>query len=253
MDRVKDAVCVVTGAASGIGESIARRLAAEGGLVYGLDRAAAGGAGPGGTGSLEMLEADVTRLESLERAAAHVLAAHGRVDVLVTAAGIWRPATVTSEDAVAVWDAVVEVNLRGAFLTSHVFVPPMIAQGRGSVIHIGSISGLIGNKGSSAYSASKGGVISLARSMALDYGPNGVRVNCVCPGIVRTPMLAATETGLSPDEVAAADRARAANIPAGRVGLPADIAAAVLYLASAESVWTTGSCLVVDGGYLAGR
>lgn len=249
MDRVKDLVCVVTGAASGIGEAIARSLAAEGGHVYGLDI----NVDDTTAGAVQTLRADVTSLESLQLAAATILGVRGRIDVLVTAAGIWRPGTVTSEDAVAAWDLVMDVNLRGTFLTSHAFVPSMVARGQGSVVHIASISGLIGNRGSSAYSASKGAVISLTKSMALDFGPAGVRVNCVCPGIVRTPMLTATEADLSPEAAEAADAARIASIPMGRSGLPADVATAVLYLASDESVWTTGSSLIVDGGYLAGR
>jgi NAD(P)-dependent dehydrogenase (short-subunit alcohol dehydrogenase family) len=249
MNRIKGAVCVVTGASSGIGQAIAHALAEEGGHVYGLDlredRDRASGT--------SFVQADVTDLESLRSAAAEVLAAEGTVDVLVTSAGIWRPATVTSDDAVAVWDSVMNVNLRGTFLTSHVFVPPMLAQGHGSVVHISSISGLIGNQGSSAYSASKGAVISLTKSMALDYGVSGVRVNCVCPGIVRTPLLTATESTMTPDEIAAANKSRVGKIPVGRVGEPRDIAAAVLFLASSESEWTTGTALTVDGGYLAGR
>lgn len=250
MDRVRGLVCVVTGAASGIGAEIAATLAAEGGAVVGLDRRVEGVAAPAG---VRLVAADVTSPEAVAAAADEVRRTHGGADVLVTAAGIWRPATVTSDDAIEVWDAVIAVNLRGAFLTSRAFVPLLLERGGGSVVHIGSISGIIGNEGSSAYSASKGGVISLARSMALDYGPAGIRVNCVCPGIIRTPMLTATEEGLGPEERAAADASRVAKIPAGRIGRPADIAAAVLHLASPDAAWTTGSCLVVDGGYLAGR
>lgn len=250
MERVKDSVCVVTGAASGIGQAIARALASEGGRVIGLDRRV-DDTTP--TAAVHLRQVDVTRLDSLQHAAAEILSEHGRVDVLVTAAGIWRPGTATSEDALAAWDAVMEVNLRGVFLSCLAFVPGMVARGRGSVVHIGSVSGLIGNRGSSAYSASKGAVISLSRSMALDYGPHGVRVNCVCPGIVRTPMLTATEAGLPPEAIERENAERVSKIPAGRIGQPDDVAAAVVYLASDESTWTTGSCMVVDGGYLAGR
>lgn len=249
MNRLENAVCVVTGASSGIGESIAHALAAEGGRVYGIDLRSS----QQHSDDVTFIRADVTNLEQLQHAAAEILAAEGRIDVLVNAAGIWKPGTVTSDGCIEVWDAVIEVNLRGTFLASHVFVPPMLDQHSGAVVHISSISGLIGNEGSSAYSASKGAVISLTKSMALDYGRDGVRVNCVCPGIVRTPLLTATESSMTPEEAAAANASRISKIPAGRLGAPHDIAAAVVYLASSDSEWTTGTALVVDGGYLAGR
>lgn len=247
--RLVDSVCLVTGAASGIGLAIAKALAAEGGTVYGLDL----NRNSSVTNEVKFLQADVTNLESLQKVVDIISRDHGRLDVLVTAAGVWRSGTVINDDAIAAWTEVLNVNLFGTFLTSHVFTPLMVSNSRGSIVHIASISGLIGNRGGSAYSASKGAVISLTKSMALDFGPYGIRVNCICPGIVNTPMLAATETTLSPSEINAVRSERKSKIPIGRVGEPSDVASAVVFLATSASSWTTGSVFVIDGGYLAGR
>ena len=244
MGRLDKRVSIVTGAASGIGHEIATALTSEGSTVIGFDLRAAGKA---------MLPCDVTSEADIRRAVANVLAEHNRIDILVNAAGIWLPGTIIEPDGVSVWDATMAVNLRGLFLVSRAVLPVMIAQGGGSIIHIGSISGIIGNHGSAAYSASKGAVISLTRAMAVDHGRDHVRVNCVCPGMTRTPMLDATEAGLTPQEAARYNAQRIAAIPLGRLGTPADLAPAVVYLASDEARWVTGSCFTIDGGYIAGR
>lgn len=248
-ERLKDLVCLVTGATSGIGLATAQTLSAGGAIVYGLDL----NVPTQSLNQIKFLQADVTNLESLQRIAKIITRDHGRLDVLVNAAGIWRPGTVVSDDALATWIEVVGVNLFGTFLSSHVFVPLMISNNQGSVIHIASISGLIGNQGGSAYSASKGGVISLTKSMALDFGPFGIRVNCVCPGIVNTPMLIATESNIPESEIDITKSKRLSKIPLGRVGEPSDIASIVMFLATSQSSWTTGTAFIVDGGYLAGR
>lgn len=247
--RLIDSVCLVTGAASGIGLAIAKALAAEGATVYGLDLNISSSF----ASAVKFLQADVTNLESLQQVLNIISRDHGRLDVLVTAAGVWRSGTVISDDAITAWTEVLNVNLFGTFLSSHVFTPLMMSNSQGSIVHIASISGLIGNRGGSAYSASKGAVISLTKSMALDFGSFGIRVNCICPGIVNTPMLAATESTLSPSEIHAVRSERKSKIPIGRIGEPSDVASTVVFLATSESSWTTGSVFVIDGGYLAGR
>ena len=211
MGRLEGRVCVVTGAASGIGRAVASAMVAEGGRVVGFDVREAP-VGDGGS-----LVCDVTDVGSVERAVEAVHARHGRVDVLVNVAGIHRAGTVattTPQD----WDAVVAVNLRGPYLVSRTVLLHMVDQGRGTIVHIASVAGLVGGRDSAAYIASKGGLIALTKAMAIDHAHQGIRVNCVCPGMIRTPMLARTEEGLDREALAHLRDERAARHPLGRVG-----------------------------------
>ena len=150
---------------------------------------------------------------------------------------------------VAEWDRIVDVNLKGTFLICKHVIARMLEQGSGSVINLASIEGLEGLEGASAYNASKGGVVLLTRQMALDYGPRGLRVNCICPGMIDKPMTAAlSEPALEPIR----ERFREQHA-LGRFGRPEEIAAAALFLASDDASFVTGSALVVDGGWTAGR
>lgn len=242
MDRLRDKVAVVTGAGSGIGKAIAAGMVGEGATVARLDIDAA---------EAELIACDVADEASVGHAIDAVLSRHGHIDVLVNAAGIWRGGSVV-EANVDAWDATMTVNLRGPFLVSRAVIPAMIGTGGGSIVHIGSTSGLVGDTGNAPYSASKGGVIALTRSMALDHAGHGVRVNCICPGITRTPMLDATERELTQAQAERLNERRLAGIPMGRLGSTDDLVPAAIYLASDEASWVTGTNLTVDGGYLAG-
>ena len=235
-------VAVVTGAASGIGAAIAATLAEDGLRVAALDLVDAEPA-PGGLA----VRADVTDPESVRAAIERVVAAYGRIDVLVNNAGISGSAQATTchDTPVAEWDRVHAVNVRGPFLCSRAVLPVMLDQGSGHVITIASVAGLVAFPGRCAYTASKGAAVSFTRSLAVDYAAAGIRANAVCPGFVQTPM---TQWRLDVPELRAQVEAK---IPLGRVAQPADIADVVSLLASDRLAYLTGHALAVDGGWTA--
>jgi NAD(P)-dependent dehydrogenase (short-subunit alcohol dehydrogenase family) len=243
--RLRNRVAIVTGAGSGIGAAIATGIADEGGTVVGLDLEASDGA-------ITILACDVADAVSVNRAVAAVIERHGRVDIVVNAAGIWRPGNAV-DASIEDWDATMAVNVRGPYLVSRAAIPSMNARGGGAIVHVASISGIVGDTDNVAYVASKGAVISLTRAMALDHAAEAIRVNCICPGMTRTPMLDATEEALSPADAAALNERRINSIPLGRLGSTDDIRDGVLYLVSDDAAWVTGTCLTVDGGTTAGR
>lgn len=214
--------CLVTGAASGIGRAIAEEFAAQGARVEGLDRD----------------QVDVSDEASVESAVAESAERLGGVDVLVNCAGILVHGAVT-ETELAHWESVFAVNARGTFLMSRAAIPRM--DGGGSVVNIASNYGIVGGRNAAAYSASKGAVVALTRSMALDHAPDRIRVNCVCPGTVDTPLIGEPKVTES----------RLERHPIGRIGEPRDVALACVYLASDESGWVTGAVFPIDGGYTA--
>ena len=252
MGRLADKVAVITGAASGIGAACALRFAAEGARIVGLDvaepssahRDAVEKAAPGALWE----RVDVRDEASIERAVAAALARFGRIDLLVNAAGVSGFGAV-DELAVEEWDRVVGINLRGTYLVSKHVVRAMKAQRSGSVVNLASVEGIEGVQAQAAYNASKGGVILLTRNMAIDYGGFGVRVNCLCPGFIDTPMTAVLKTpGL--EEI----RQRFIDLHMlKRPGLPEEVAACALFLCSDDASFVTGHALVVDGGMTAGR
>jgi NAD(P)-dependent dehydrogenase (short-subunit alcohol dehydrogenase family) len=246
-------IAIVTGGASGIGRGIVRRLAEMGCAVVVLDKNQQAAAVTADSiskdgGKALALACDVTSREDCRRAIEQTIAAFGQIDILCNNAGI-----IVRKDIVALnedeWDAVLDVTLKGVYLLSHEVLPHMIHRGRGAIINTGSGWSLKGGPKAAAYCAAKAGVLNLTKAMAIDYGKNNIRVNCVCPGDVETPMLSAECQQLG------AERGEflkeAANRPLGRVGTPEDVADAVLFLASDMARWITGSCLVVDGGGLA--
>ncbi|MGO8872599.1 MAG: SDR family NAD(P)-dependent oxidoreductase [Acidimicrobiales bacterium] len=237
MGRLDDAVAVVTGAASGIGAACAERLAVEGATVVTVDVA----------GDVDYL-LDVRDEPAVAAAVGGVVAEHGQLDVLVHAAGVAGGGPVHLLDGEE-WDRVVDVNLKGTFhLGKHVAMP-MLDQGRGSIVNIASIEGLEGTEGGSAYNASKAGVVMLTKSMAIDYGRRGIRVNCICPGGIDTPMLRSVT---EPEGMELyRERLRDEHL-LGRFGRPSEIAAAAAFLASDDASFVTGHALVVDGGFTAG-
>lgn len=252
MGRLDGRVALITGAASGIGAATAARFAAEGAAIIGLDLAkpadpawtAVAGAARGAT----FAAADVRDESAVKAAVGAGLARFGRIDVLVNAAGVVGFGSAHTLE-VAEFERVVDVNLKGSFLVAKHVLPGMIERRSGSIIHIASVEGLVGISGQLAYNASKGGVVLMAKNMALDYSPLGIRVNCICPGGVETPMTAMLQMeGLE----AIGEKLRKLH-PLGRFGRPEEIAAAALFLASDDASFVTGSALVVDGGYTAGH
>jgi NAD(P)-dependent dehydrogenase (short-subunit alcohol dehydrogenase family) len=246
-------VAVITGAASGIGRGIATRLAEMGAAVVLLDidqqkgKNATSEIGRS-SGKAVFIAADVRSAQDCKRAITETLHAFGRIDILCNNAGVALRKSVEnlSEDE---WDLAVDVTLKSVFLLSREVLPQMMNAGGGSVINTASGWGLKGGPQAASYCAAKGGVVNLTRAMAIDYGKHNIRVNCVCPGDVDTPMLHSecAQLGEKPDVFMKEAAAR----PLGRVGTPEDVANAVLFLASPMSAWVTGACLVVDGGGLA--
>lgn len=258
-DRLDGLAVLVTGAASGIGRSVAQLLGREGALVGCLDRDAAGlGETVSGLEEAAALVADVTDADAMEAAAGAMLEAYGRIDALVSVAGVEGPGR-AHELAPADWDRILRVNLTGTFHAVRAVLPPMIERGSGSIVLVSSVAGTTGIPGLPAYSAAKAGVIGLGRQLAVDYGPDGIRANVLCPGTIRTPMmdrLYAAGSGMASSAGAplAMDEAVAAaarRIPLRRIGEPQDVAAWARFLVSPQSAWTTGGVFVVDGGVTA--
>lgn len=243
--RVKDGVAVVTGGGSGIGAACCRRLAAEGARVAVLDRTGEAAEKIAAEIGGLALTADVADEGAVAAAIQKVADRFGPINILVNNAGVAvrKPVHELAEED---WTRVLDVNAKGAYLCSKHALRFWHESG-GSIIHMSSVTGLTGVRNRGAYAAAKGALIALARTMAIEYAPRNIRVNCVCPGFVRTPfiarLLASKET---------AERLRLAH-PLGRLGEPEDIANAVLFLASSESSWITGQCLAVDGGFTAGH
>ncbi len=244
---------IVTGGASGIGRATAIRLATEGAAVLVADVDATGAGAVADAiradgGQALAVDCDVTRTEDCRRAVETAVAQFGGLDIVVNCAGIVRRATVvgTTEDE---WERVMAVNVRSIFLMGKHAVPVMEAGGGGSIVNIGSGWGLKGGPDAVSYCASKGAVVNMTRAMAIDHGPAGIRVNCVCPGDTDTPMLRSEARQLGVDETAFL--AESAERPLARLGTPDDIAQAVVYLAGESAAWVTGTTLVVDGGGLA--
>ncbi|MFI2608424.1 SDR family NAD(P)-dependent oxidoreductase [Kitasatospora sp. NPDC018619] len=235
---------IVTGAAAGIGRATAALLAELGAAVVLLDldadRGEEAAKAVGGT----FVRCDVSRRADCERAVHTAVEQHGGVDVLFNNAGIIRRSTVTEitdED----WDLVMAVNVRSVMLLSGLVVPLMAANGGGSIVNTGSGWGIRGGGRAVSYCASKGAVVNMTRAMAIDHGPDNIRVNCVCPGDTDTGMLAeeARQLGESPD----AFYTDAADRPLGRIGQPRDIAQTVAFLASDAAAFVSGAVIAVDG------
>jgi meso-butanediol dehydrogenase / (S,S)-butanediol dehydrogenase / diacetyl reductase len=251
MGRLDGRVALVTGAASGIGEACERRFTDEGAVVVGLDVQQTDVA------AVDVAAVDVVAVDvavdvrdevAVARAVGDVMAAHGRLDVVVNAAGVagGGPVHQLSADE---WDRVLDVNLKGTYLVCKHALAAMVEQRSGNIVNIASIEGIEGTEGGSAYNASKGGVVLLTKNMAIDYGRMGIRVNCICPGFIDTPMLRSV---MDLDVMAQVrDRYREAHM-LGRFGRPEEIASAALFLASDDASFVTGHALVVDGGFTAG-
>ena len=247
-------IALVTGAGSGIGAAIAATFAAAGARVYVTDRTEAAARATAGAiqgkGTPTTLPLDVTDEAQCAESARHVLAESGRLDVLVNCAGIGHVGTILQTGG-ADLDRVYACNVRGVFNVSKVFVPSMLQRRSGSIINIASVGGVVGIRDRVAYCTSKFAVVGLTKSMALDHALEGVRINCICPGRVETPFVAKRLAEYPDPEQAR--REMTASQAVGRMGRPDEIAAAALYLASDESAFITGSALMIDGGWSAGK
>jgi NAD(P)-dependent dehydrogenase (short-subunit alcohol dehydrogenase family) len=253
MGRLENRVALITGAASGIGAACAVRFAQEGAQIAGVDVQK-----PVDDSWNRVLAAsprssfregvDVRSEDAVAAAVADAVKRFGRIDVLVNAAGVGGGGT-THELPEAEWDRVVDINLKGSFLVAKHVLRTMVAQRSGSIIHLASVEGLEGMSNSLPYNASKGGVVLMTKNMAIDYGASGIRVNCLCPGLIETPLTALLK---APELKFVHDQMRAWHV-LDRLGKPEEVAACALFLASDDASFVTGHALVVDGGWTAGR
>ncbi|TDA69662.1 MAG: glucose 1-dehydrogenase [Clostridia bacterium] len=268
-------VAIITGAASGMGQAMALLFAREGATVVVADvnevggqetvrriqeearetsgqmeRAAGAEARPtyGATdGRAEFVKVDVSQADQVKRLVDSTVNNYGKLNIMVNNAGV---ALLGKDGKIAdvaedTWDRVIAINLKGVYLGMKYAIPPMLKQGGGVIINTASIAGLVGFPSLAAYCASKGGIVQLTKATALDYGRDNLRVNAICPGVIRTAM---TETMLADRET---KEGMERTTPLPRLGEPEDIARAALYLASDEASFVTGTTLVVDGGWTA--
>ena len=248
--RLENRVALITGGTSGIGEATALLFAQEGASVAITGRNEKRGHAvterilEGGRKAV-FIRTDVRRAAECQRAVDGTLSAFGTLDILFNNAGVFYPHT-TLDCSEEEWDLQMDINLKGTFLMSKYALPHMIQRGKGVIINNSSGWGIVGGDRAVAYCASKGGVVLLTKAMAVDHGRQGIRVNCLCPGDVDTPMLPedARIRGLKWEDYLAG----CANRPLGRIGTADEIAKAVLFLASDDSSFMTGAALVVDGG-----
>jgi NAD(P)-dependent dehydrogenase (short-subunit alcohol dehydrogenase family) len=257
MGELDGKVAVVTGGSMGIGLAAARRLAEAGAVVMiasndeaSLREAVEELRGRGGP-PVEGVRADVRSEDDVRALCAATVQRHGGVDVLVNSAGIQRYGTVVDTD-LAVWDEVLEVNLRGAYLTARHAIPSMRERGGGSIVNVASVQALASQTEVAAYTASKGGLVALTRAMALDHAPEGIRVNAVCPSSVDTPMLRwAADLHKGDGPVEHVLEQWGASHPLGRLCRPEEVAELIAFLAGPRSSYMTGAEHKVDGGLLA--
>ncbi len=242
--KLKGKVAFITGFGSGLGQAIAVLFAKEGAAVGGTSKTEAKGRET--VGMIERNEGralfgagDVGDSNAMKAIMDRTVERFGGVDIVVNSAGIRTNGSITeiTEEA---WDRTLDANLKGAFVVSRLAIPEMKKRGGGVILHIAARSGILGQGGRAAYCASKGGLVTLTEAMAMDHAPDHIRVNCICPGPTRTPMVDTS----TPQKLARYE----SRVPLGRIGEPDDIARAALYLASDEASFVTAAILPVDGG-----
>jgi NAD(P)-dependent dehydrogenase (short-subunit alcohol dehydrogenase family) len=251
MFSFKGKVVVVTGGTKGIGKAVAKAFAENGASVIILGRDEPEGKKAAeeinAVGNAAFIKMDIADEGQVESLAGLVEKTYGKADILVNNAGIFAPGTAADTD-IAVWDRVMNVNLRGAFLVTHALLPHMLQKKKGVIVSVSSEAGVMGFKNQIAYNVSKAALLHFTRSIAIDHAEEGIRANVVCPGTTWTPLVEnAVKTAEDPEKV----RKQWENRPMGRLGKPEEIANAVLCLASDEIGYATGAVLSVDGGYTA--
>ena len=255
MFSLQNKIALVTGAGSGIGAAIAETFARAGAFVFVTDCDEKSGRETAGRlkaqkGQAEFLALDVTNEENCRRVAKTVFDSQGRMDVLVNNAGIGHVGTMMQTSG-ADLDRLYGINVRGVFNVTKAFLPDMLKRKSGNIINLASIGGVVGVRDRVAYCTTKFAVAGLTKSMALDHARHGIRVNCICPGRVETPFVAARLKEYPDPEQARREMSTTQAV--GRMGRPEEIAAAALYLASDESAFVTGTEFIIDGGFSAGK
>jgi cyclopentanol dehydrogenase len=249
MNRLKDKIAIITGAAGGMGEAEARLFAREGAKVMATDvqedklKLWVNEARKEGL-TIEYAIHDVTLRSDWELVVAKTVAVFGGIDILVNNAGVFPPGSTTETTTPELWNKVLGINLSGPFIGTQLCIPHMRKAGKGSIVHISSIAGMVGGNGP-AYTASKGGLRLLAKDQAVEFAKDNIRVNSIHPGGVLTPMVAFMGTSEQSGEM------MKTLCPMGRIGEAIEIAYGALYLASDEASYVTGAELVIDGGLVA--
>ncbi len=251
-EKLQGKVILVTGGGSGIGRATSLLLAAQGARIMiadyvpeGAEKTVAMIKEAGGVASC--VAADVSASKQVELMVNKTVETYGRIDGAFNNAGIeGRMGTDTATASEENFDRTIAINLKGVFLCMKYEIPQMLKQGGGAIVNTASIAGLVGFEGNSAYNASKHGVIGLTKTAALEYAQKNIRVNCVCPGVIQTPMVARIMDSGQMDE-----RDLMAGEPVGRLGQPTEIGEGVVWLLSEASSFVTGHSLIIDGGWVA--